>query len=103
MYGEGGIKDPKQLMMRASNKYRTLVEEKVRNAPTKEDNKILALQARIDRMTMSTSPRGQGQEKNLKTVRQPKPEWILAALPAGKEQDPKTMDQKEYWWCTVLK
>ena len=42
-YNEGGIKDPKQLMMRASNKYRTLVEDKVWNAPTEEDNKILAL------------------------------------------------------------
>ena len=27
---------------------------------------------------------------------------MLTAPTAGKELDPKTMDQKEYWWCTVL-
>ena len=102
-YNKGGIKDPEQLMMRAFNKYRILVEDKVRNAPTEENNKILALQARIDRMTTSTTPRGQGQEKTLKTMQPPKPEWMLAAPTAGKELDPKIMDQTEYWWCTILK
>ena len=102
-YDKGGIKDPEQLMMRASNKYRTLVEDKVWNAPTEEDNKILALQARIDRMTTATPPRGQGQQKTLKTGQQPRPEWMTTAPAAGKELESKSMSGKVWWWCTALK
>ena len=90
-------------MMRASNKYRTLVEDKVWNAPTEEDNKILALQARIDRMTTATPPRGQGQQKTLKTGQQPRPEWMTTAPAPGKELESKSNGGKVWWWCMALK
>ena len=102
-YDKGGIKDSEQLMMSESNKYRTLVGDKVWNAPTEEDNKILVLQARIDRMTTAKPQRGQGQQKTIKTGQPPRPGWMSVAPTARKELDSKTMDEKEYWWCTALK
>ena len=101
-YDEGFIKEPEQLMRLASNKYRTLVEDKAWNAPTDEDNKIMALEARIERMSTARKPKGKSQEKDIRASKATKPGWMYVAPQSGKEKEPMNMDQKEYWWCEVL-
>ena len=105
-YDEGYNITPEQLMQRVSNKYRTLVEDKIWNAPSQDEKKILALQARIDRMTTSDSRNRQdrtgegGGPPKTKVIR---PEWMMKVPEEGKETLPITNNGKEYWWCVPRK
>ena len=77
-------------MQRASNKYRTLVEDHLWNAPSDEDQKILALQARIDRMSTQDYMPKKGVDRNKdrnteQTTKKTKPQWMLEAPEAGNE------------------
>ena len=106
-YDEGIMHTPEALMQRASNKYRTLVEDHLWNAPSDEDQKILALQARIDRMSTQEYKPKRGTDTNKNKDRDPsvkktKPQWMLEAPEAGKELVAKRVNEKDYYWCTAL-
>ena len=87
-YNEEHDMTPEQLMQRVSNKYGTLLEDKVWNAPSQDEKKILALDARIERITATKSNfRGGGSfqgEAGGRPRRFPKPEWIC---PQQKDKD----------------
>ena len=103
LYEEGVDISYNQLMLWARQKYDLLRDKGVWNAPTPEEEKILALTAQVNRMSeklkaekprKSENPSGQkGRMKDLK----PKPEWF------DKEPEdptkPITWNNKEWHWC----
>ena len=110
-YEEGDDIDPQQLMTQAANKYKI---RKLRNtwaAPSPEEEKILALEAKIQKMEKSTKGKGKNESKKKDTgksdsnksdkkgegKRRSKPDWMVKE-PDDKSK-PKKVDGKEYWWC----
>ena len=105
LYEEGTNISYNQLMLWARQKYDLLRDKGVWNAPTPEEEKILALTAQVNKMSeklkakkprRNDTPTGhKGRAKDLK----PKPEWF------NKEPDdptkPITWNNKEWHWCGV--
>jgi hypothetical protein len=116
-YDDGTDITVEHLMRLALNKYRIRTSDNVWNAPTKEEEKIIALEAKIEQMTKAKEKSAQG-KTNSNTKRRGKrdkekggnnsrkayvkPAWMLIAPKSG-ESGKKTVDGKEYWWCTKHK
>jgi len=115
-YDEGRDVDPYQLMQLAQNKYKTMVDEKTWAAPSKEEEKIIALEAKITKLTKSkkgkdgtNSNKGKkGKNKNKDKANNSgkqsnsgpnRPAWKLKAPPNNQKDKPKTVQGKQYWWC----
>ena len=103
LYEEGTDISYNQLMLWARQKYDLLRDKGVWNAPTPEEEKILALTAQVNKMSeklkakkpeRKDNPVGQrGRTKDLK----PKPDWF-----SKEPEDPtKTIvwNNKEWHWC----
>jgi hypothetical protein len=98
-YEEGDINlTPTELMQATDNKFNGLKQQGRWNAATEQDEKIIALQAKVTAM-----------EKGRKTKEQPRsgrkgiprdlPTWIYVP-PKDNEPEVKTMpDGKTYYWC----
>ena len=105
-YDEGTLViDAETLMTLAGNKYRARVEAGDWKAPTQNDRKLIALEATIAGLSKNKNKnkdkngnKEQGGNK-LERKRFEKPKWMLVAPKQGKPRT-KTMDTKEYWWCT---
>ncbi len=100
-----------KLMSLALNRYKVLKEKGRWNAPTDEQKKILALEAKLDKMSKSKAsgnkppekkekPTNEGSKTNNKKAQpnREKPQWM--SVPP-KEGEPKTkeIDGKVYHWC----
>jgi hypothetical protein len=107
-YDDGAILHPTSLMQQALNKYRSLVEQDMWNAPSDEETKIIALEAKIKKMFKSPSAAkkdGKGDVnkalkdgKKKKKERFEKPTWLKDKPKAG-EPTKKTEAGKDYHWC----
>ena len=113
-YDDGNDITVEHLMRLALNKYRIRTSDKIWNAPTKEEEKIIALEAKIQRLQKAKTKSVQG-KSNSNTRRQGKqekekdpnkrrkeyikPAWMFVAPKSG-ESRKKTIDGKDYWWCT---
>jgi hypothetical protein len=114
-YDEGEDIQAPALMIQAANKYHSLKERGVWAAPSPEEEKIVALEAKLQKMQQRSKPRQQErnkgnadkQKEKEKTTPTPssnsagksreKPKWMTKE-PQDKSKS-KVVDKKEYWWC----
>lgn len=102
-YEEGIVIGPNKLMQLALNKYNTLKEAGKWNAPTEEQNKIVALEAEVNKMKNDKRPhkkkfvaKNKGHKKS-DSYKGP-PEW-MKTKPKDGETHSKNVGGKEYHWC----
>ena len=108
-YEEGEDVDPDKLMQLADNKFRLMKEKGTWNAPSEEEEKILALQAEVQLLKKSR-PRGQkGNDKKDRKVRKPKeannrnhntkPEWMSSKPNSEDISKSREWKGRKWWWC----
>ena len=109
-YDDGAIIEPDHLMRLAQNKYKSMVEGKKWKAPDSQEEKIIALEAKIQKLTASNNRKAgnrqdavQGNKTGPKGAKaypdkKPKPAWMLKK-PAEGEMHKKTVNGKQYHWC----
>ena len=112
-YGDGQLITVPQLMNDALTKYRTRVDAKLWEAPTKEQEEITALKTQLvqlkkqqkktkkSKSNNSDAKNENKAEKKDKKEKHKKPEWMKKKptkeeIAAGNK---KTVDDKEYYWC----
>ncbi len=111
-YEEGEHMDPNHLMALAENKYKIRVQSGEWKAPSEEQTKILALEAKIKSLETkhrdkksdkkgskkgsNSNRKSDGKKKGSKQKKN-KPKWMTTP-PTG-EQNTKTVDGKTYNWC----
>ena len=114
-YDEGQDILPLDLMQLAQNKYKVLVNEKKWAAPTKEEEKIVALEAQLAKYKPqkttnhrnSSNTTYNSRKNNLKgnnnnrntTYNNNKPQWMTRPPSDADKNKPKTVNDIEYWWC----
>ena len=110
-YEEGEDIEVDMLMLQASNKYKTMVQVGTWNAPSPEEEKILALQAQVQKLKSQKEQKepkkqnkdskgGKKEGKKNKGRNCEKPKWMLQPPPDADKSKPKKVDGKEYWWCS---
>ena len=99
-----------RLMALAPNKYKVMTECGIWNAPTEAETKIIALEAKIQKLSSaankSSNPKKKtaadkskkDKGKGFVMVKGPKPDWMLVPPKEGDTQS-KTVNNKQYWWC----
>jgi hypothetical protein len=104
LYEEGEDINTDNLMLQASNKYKTMVQQGLWNAPSPESEKILALEAKLLKLTSKKKEESKPKEKEKgkdkdkdKKKKGPKPSWKTEE-PKDKSKS-KTVDGRTYWWC----
>lgn len=106
-YKEGAEIKPDALMLLADNKFKTFRQAETWNAPSPEEEKILALETQIQKLRKEKKkPKQQekkGEDKNGtkkgKKKKKDGPKW-MQVLPADADKDkPKTVKGKTYYWC----
>lgn len=91
--------DAPKLMHLANEKYKTMVTEGEWNAPSLEQEKIIALQTQIDALKGEWTPTGGKKTKKTKGRRdREKPAWMTTHT-----GDTKTVRGKKYLWCAKHK
>jgi hypothetical protein len=117
-YDEGENIQPLDLMQLAQNKYKVLVDEKKWAAPSKEEEKIVALEAQLAKYKPQKSTNNQRPHKthhnnhnnnsNSKRTNNnstnnngtyQKPRWMTRPPSTNERNKPKTVNDIEYWWC----
>ena len=114
-YEEGEDMNPKRLMLLADTKYKTLVEKGIWDAPSAEEEKIIALQAKYESLKRqfntnknktdkSSDPSDQPEknDKKKKTNKKtpPKPDWMYVEPSADKLHEPRMWNGKPWHWCS---
>lgn len=109
-YDEKGDVNPNELMQLASNKFKVLVDKGLWNAPTAEEEKIVALEAKIkslsrkqtnDHSKNKTSKRKESPNKDNKQQQKKKytkPVWKTTPPKEG-ERSEKDNNSRKYHWC----
>jgi hypothetical protein len=110
-YDDGKDITPDQLMLRATQKYRTLVQGGKWNAPDEQAQKIIALEATVKKLQKSSIKKTEQKDKKpgvkedkkssdgkTKTKSNKKPDWMLVKPKQGEPQK-KTVNDKVYHWC----
>ena len=103
LYEEGTHISPNQLMLWARQKYDLLRDKGVWNAPTPEEEKILALTAQVNKMSeklkagrVKKDQRPQGSTESVRKMK-PKPEWFEDE--PSDPSKPITWNNKKWHWC----
>lgn len=113
-YEDGYDIKPDQLIKLAGNKYQLLKEKNEWNAPSPEEEKILALQAEIQKLQKNTRnkkrPAGPNNRRSNKERRNPsnnknkqwdpKPEWMSQRPKDENLLKPRTWKGKQWWYCS---
>jgi hypothetical protein len=99
-YDEGQNILPKNLMTLTAHKYKILKEKNEWEAPSAEEEKIMALEARITKMVKDN----QSSNKTKSTSKTSKPaskdmSWKYIEPPDADKGKPITWNNKEWWWC----
>jgi len=109
-YEEGVNIDTDTLMLQADNKFKIMREAKTWNAPSPEEEKILALETQIQKLRKEKKkPKGEGGKKGENKDGTKKggkfkgkkegAKW-MKVTPADADKDkPKTVKGKDYFWC----
>ena len=112
-YDEGQDILPLDLMQLAQNKYKVLVDEKKWAAPSKEEEKIIALEAQLSKYktnknnnnrATNNNRNGNSRKSNHTTGsnnnrNSNKPRWMTTPPADSDKNKPKTVNDIEYWWC----
>ena len=124
-YEEGKEFSPDQLMQLADNKYRLMKEKMVWDAPSEEEEKILALQAQVNLLKKNTNrqPRDRRNDNSGKGSRNkqyvnanqnrgnangnqkrnrnvlPKPDWMKHKPKHEDLRNPREWSGSTWWWC----
>ena len=97
-----GVRDlsPIKLMELAGNKYKSLVEEDVWQAPTASDKEIIALRAQVAELKTTPAPTVKESESKKKKAAKKgdKYAWKLVPPKTG-EPKQKKVNEKTYHWC----
>jgi hypothetical protein len=99
-YDEGQTIHPEKLMILAANKYKILKEKNKWEAPSADEEKIMALEAMITKMA-------KGNQSSGKTKTTPKSYKLVSKDMSWKYAEPLDADKgksitwngKEWWWC----
>lgn len=113
-YEEGDDIYPDELMILAATKYKIRTRNGDWNAPTPEEAKILALEAKIQSMTKKEKKNSKDTGKDNKKTekdrknkgnhnKKDKPAWMTKPPTENEKGKSKKVDGKEYWWCEALK
>ena len=92
---EGTDIQPDRLMKHAAEKYKTLLQKGLWNAPDKNEEKILALQSEIRKLKRKGTPAG----KDTATGRAPKPSWFDQKPGTAELRKPREWNGKTWWYC----
>ena len=120
-YNEGKEIKPEELMQLANNKFRLMKENGSWEAPSAEEEKIMALEAEVRKMkkkgkSRTRPPRGKanptvrhertrdpGTRRNSKSGNPKgwleKPNWMFTSPKKEDMHKPKTWNGKQWWWC----
>ena len=111
-YDEGEDIEPETLMHNASMKYTNMVRDKTWQAPSAAEEKILALEAKLQSLqktksrnnnrTNQNNRRKQSSRNNsggTRNNRRKNPEWMTKRPKREDIDKPKKVDGREYWWC----
>ena len=94
--------EPEMLMSFAENRYKIRKLRGIWNAPSPEDEKIIALEAKLKQMEGKQAGRGASSAGETKTNSQKKKrnveEWMLVKPKQGEPHD-KEVDGKDWHWC----
>lgn len=96
-----------RLMLLARNKWQHMVDEDTWNAPSAEEEKIIALRAEMSNFKKSLGNKGHPQKDKpnipratgTKSNRKVKPEWFKIAPVGDKKRKPRQWNNKDWWWC----
>jgi len=107
-YDEGQDIDPNTLMLLAANKYKTKKGEDKWNAPSKEEEELIALRAQVEKLRISKAnkvdlAKGRTKENSPTRPETPRrtrrrPKWMYMTPKEG-EAHKKTVNNKVYHWC----
>ena len=116
-YEEGNNLGAYELMSLAKNKWRVLKQKHLWNAPSPQEEKILALEAKVKKLESQQAPKSrkakgaapkattstasQQQTPGPRTTPQYEP-WMFVP-PTDSEEQPKMVGGKPFWWCTKHK
>jgi hypothetical protein len=116
-YEEGNNLGANELMNLAKNKWRVLKQKHLWNAPSPQEEKILALEAKIKKLESTRAPKSrqpkgtkpkvdnstasQQQAPGPRTTPRYDP-WMFVP-PTDGETQPKYVGSKPFWWCTKHK
>ena len=108
-YEEGEDVDPDKLMQLADNKFRLLKEKGTWNAPSEEEEKILALQAEVQLLKKSRPRNQKVDNKRERKSKKPKegtnrnhnvkPEWMQSKPDREDIKKPREWKGRKWWWC----
>ena len=97
-YDDGYNITSNELMQLASNKFKVLTENGKWNAPSKEEQKIIALEAKFSKWySKKKSSKERDNVKTSNSKRKPKPTWMTTKPDDISET--KEMNGKTYYWC----
>jgi hypothetical protein len=101
-YDEGTEFTPAQIMTYAGDKYKQRIEDKTWIAPSKEQQQILAMQAKLDKLEKKKAPVSNKATNNTTSNNGPqRAEWQMVK-PTAKEtaaNNTKKMNGKIFKWC----
>ena len=107
-YDEGTDVTPIKLMLLAANKYKTMKQDNEWNAPTIEQEQIIALRAQVDKLKIATKKANKSDKKDTEDQpstrsnkgkrRDKRPSWMFVA-PKQDEPAKKTLNGKDWHWC----
>ena len=106
-YEEGTDINTDALMLLADNKFKTFRQANTWNAPSPEEEKILALESQIQKLQKEKKPKQQegtkkGNKDGAKKGKWKKkdgPKWITVPLADTNKDKPKIVNGKQYYWC----
>ena len=97
-YDEGTDIEPALLMTLAVNKFKILKQRDVWNAPSMDEEKILALEVEINKLKKkphNPTSKKEGGSYSDKT----RDTWRFVKPTDAEKGKPKTMNKKDWWWC----
>ena len=110
-YEEGKVLEPDRLMQLADNRFRLLKEREEWDAPSQEEEKLMALQAEVEKLKKGNKRRSDSRnrrsevngsssnKRNRRSERKEKPAWMNER---PKEEDllkPRQWNGNEWWYC----
>ena len=111
-YEEGEEMEPDKLMQLADNKYRLMKERNEWDAPSAEEEKIMALQAAVDKLTKdkkkrkASGPKAIDKDRSNKKPRNksrsqnpPKPSWMNQRPAEEDLHKPQKWNGSDWWYC----
>ncbi len=102
-FKEGAAITPDQLMQYADEKYKSLLQKRIWNAPDANEEKILALQVEINKLKNNKKKNKQSGnkngDKNTKSGKKKKPNWFNQRPDENELSIPKEWNNATWYYC----